>query len=597
MCAPAELTWRGLLVATALIAFAAFGAEPSQRAIRIGVPLVPETMDPARADNMVAQMVMAGVYDTLYVLDPLARPAVIVPLAAAALPEISPDYRTFTIRIRPGIFFTPHPVFGGKSREVTAADFAYSIRRVHDPKVHSPNLFLLEGKIEGLDALAKQAKDAGRALDYDAPVPGLVVVDRQTLRIRLNVPDPIFPFLLASPLTSAVAREVVAAEGETYGQRPIGTGAFVVAAFTPGQRMTLVRNSSYRPRQWEDLLTAASRSKHAAHPMAGRTLPGADRIELFSTPEQSSELLALRRRELDVMYLRSPELATVDGALKRELVVDGIRLVRGSTPVVYQTFFNMRDPTLGGIAPDKIALRRAIQMAIDNREWTRVIDAGFSAEREQIVPPDIEGHIDGYRDPNRFDRATANALLDRFGYRRGADGYRRKPDGSPLTIAALSGTSSSSRQSMEFTKRMLDRVGIRIEFETVTTGERLKRMIQCRFGMANMDWGLDVPDGTNPMSMFYSKAIGGANMSCFVDPEFDAAFEKALVTPPGPARAQLFRTLQTRVDAYAPAGLRPAFDTLVLTRDTILGPFATISDWLQLVTLSVGPAPPPSSRR
>ena len=52
-------------------------------------------------------------------------------------------------------------------------------------------------------------------------------------------------------------------------------------------------------------------------------------------------------------------------------------------------------------------------------------------------------------------------------------------------------------------------------------------MTHCRFGMAVMDWALDVPDGTNIMGMFYSKSIGSMNMSCFVDPTFDAAFEQA----------------------------------------------------------------------
>ena len=588
----AAMRWpRALLVTLALLAApASMGADLPQRVIRIGMPLMPSTMDPARVDNMQAQMIMAGVYDTLYVLDPLARPAAIVPSAAAAAPEVSRDHRTFTIRVRPGIFFVPHPRFEGRARELTASDFAYALRRVHDPALHSPNFFLFDGKIAGLDALAKRAKDAGRALDYDAPVPGLVVVDRQTLQIHLNAPDPLFPFLLASPVTSALAREVVEAEGDAYGQRPVGSGAFVVAAFTPGQRMTLERNPGYRTRHWEDLSTPASRSGQLSHPMAGRRLPGSDRIELSYTPESSAELLSLRRNELDVIYLASPELATTNGVLNRDIAADGIRLVRDNPPAVNLVFFSMRDPTLGGNASEKVALRRAVQMSFDNREWIRVFTAGFAVEQEQIVPPGIDGHIPGHRDPNRFDPATANALLDRFGYRHNADGYRRKPDGSTLAIPVLAGTSSESRKAMEYTKRMLDRIGLRVRFENVTTAERLKRMIQCRYGMAAMDWGLDIPDGINPMSMFYSKAIGGANMSCFVDAEFDAAYESALVTPSGPARSALFRTMQARLDAYAPMGVQPAVDTLLLVRDDIIGPFGTITDWLQVMTLSIDAA-------
>ena len=70
---------------------------------------LPETSDPARAGDMTAWYLIAGVFDTLHVLDPVARPAATVPIAATALPEISSDYRTLTVRGRPGIFFTPQP--------------------------------------------------------------------------------------------------------------------------------------------------------------------------------------------------------------------------------------------------------------------------------------------------------------------------------------------------------------------------------------------------------------------------------------------------------------------------------------------------------
>jgi len=584
-------------VATSSTVAAAFGAQAAERVLRIGMPIVAETFDPARSDNMQANMLMAGIYDTLYVLDPVARPAVIVPLAASALPEVSPDFREFTIRVRPGIRFTPHAAFGGKARELTAADFAYALRRVFDPKIRSQGLFLLEGKIEGLDALAKRAADAGTAIDYDAPVSGLVAVDRQTLRIRLNKPDPIFPFLLTSTLTAGVAREVVEAEGDSYGQRPVGTGAFVVSAFTPGQRVTFIRNPSYRTLHWEDLLAPQSRRAQGAQPMRGKALPGLDRVEFSSTPESSAELLALRRDQLDLIYLASPELATRDGKLLPDLTRDGVRLVREEQPTALLSFFSMRDPVLGGNSREKIALRRAIQMAIDDKEWIRVFDAGFSTVRQQVVPPGVEGHITGYVNPNNFDAVAANALLERFGFRKAADGYRRNPDGTALAVSVLTGTSSDARKSAEFTKRMLDRIGIRIIVESVTPAERLKRMTHCRFGMASMDWGLDIPDGTNPMSMFYSKSIGSVNMSCYEDAVFDAAFEKALVMAPGPERSELFRTMQSRLDAYAPTRPRPISDTLLLKRDRVVGPFGTINDWLQIVTLSVDASAQPVKSR
>jgi oligopeptide transport system substrate-binding protein len=585
---PPPIARSALTIAVATFLFvSAVGADTPAHLLRVGMPLMPETLDPARVDNAQAAMIMAGIYDTLYVFDPLARPTQIVPLAATELPEISSDYRTISVHVRSGLFFTPHPSFGGKPRELVAGDFAYAFKRIVDPKIRSPSLYLIAGKIEGLDELARRAQQAGTRFDYDAPVPGLIVVDRRTLRIRLNSPDPTFKFVLASVLVAGVAREVVEAEGDTYGQRPVGTGAFLVTLFTPGERLVLTRNPGFRDMHWEDLLTLASRKAQGTHPMRGKRLPGLDRIEFSSTPEASAELLALRRGELDLIYLKSPELATQNGQLKPELPRDGVSLVRDPSPDVVMRFFSMRDPVVGGDALEKVALRRAIAMAFDGEEYSRVFDAGFSTVQQQVVPEGIDGHISGYRNPNPFSPDAANALLDRFGYKKGSDGYRLNPDGSPLTITSLSGTSSDARRGAEFTKRMLDRIGIRVSFEAVTIAERLKRMDHCQYGMAGMDFGLDIPDGTNAMTNFWGKSIGSLNMSCFADPIFDAAYEKALVMPSGPERTELFRTMQMRLDAMVPAHLLPMGPTLLLKRSSVVGPFGTINDWLQLITLGV----------
>jgi ABC-type transport system substrate-binding protein len=236
-------------------------------------------------------------------------------------------------------------------------------------------------------------------------------------------------------------------------------------------------------------------------------------------------------------------------------------------------------------------------MAFDDEEWIRIFDAGFARVPDQLVPAVIEGHVPGYRNPNRFDPPAANALLDRVGYRRGPDGYRRNPDGSPLTVSMLIGTSSEARKEAEFHKRMLDRIGVRIAFEAAATAERIKRAIHCQFGIGYYDWAFDVPDGTNVMSVFNSKSIGSANASCFVDTVFDAAYEKALATAPGPARTELFRTMQARLDALAPLRLRPSRENILLRRKGVLGPFPTINDWLQIVTLGFDSADGANPRR
>jgi ABC-type transport system substrate-binding protein len=112
--------------------------------------------------------------------------------------------------------------------------------------------------------------------------------------------------------------------------------------------------------------------------------------------------------------------------------------------------FNMRDATIGGFTPSRVALRRAIAMAIDDATWLRTFDQDVGVVRQHVIGPGVAGHDPAYRNPNAYDLATANALLDRMGYARGADGWRRQPDGSPLALRMINGTTSESRRLAEF---------------------------------------------------------------------------------------------------------------------------------------------------
>ena len=132
-----------------------------------------------------------------------------MPLTAEALPQVTDDGRTYTIRLRQGIRFAPDAAFKGEPRELVAEDYVYSFKRLMDPKIHSPWTWLLEGKIVGLDEAAAKAKQTGK-FDYDAKIAGLEAIDRYTLRIRLKQPDYNLSYVLAHEPTSAVAREVVA---------------------------------------------------------------------------------------------------------------------------------------------------------------------------------------------------------------------------------------------------------------------------------------------------------------------------------------------------------------------------------------------------
>jgi ABC-type transport system substrate-binding protein len=169
--------------------------------------------DPAQTSDLYSATINANLFEAPLTYDYLARPVSVKPQTAAAMPEMSADFRRWTVRIRPGIYFADDPAFGGKPRELTAQDYVYSIKRHYDPRHKSGRLYLFEGTgILGLSELRRELMEAKKPFDYDREVEGLRAPDRYTLEVRFAEPQPRFSLLMADGgISGAVAREVIEA--------------------------------------------------------------------------------------------------------------------------------------------------------------------------------------------------------------------------------------------------------------------------------------------------------------------------------------------------------------------------------------------------
>jgi len=216
--------------------------------------------------------IIEAIFDTLLTYDYLARPAKLVASAAESLPEISADGRTYVFRIRKGIYFADDPAFKGRKRELTALDYAYSLRRFYDPRHRSPYAFLFTGKIIGLDELAEQAKASGN-FDYDAPVAGLQTPDRHTLVIRLKQPDLNFSYVLAFPLTGAVARERSKRMATNRPRIRWAAGRSCSKRYTRSSKIVLAANPGYRGKLWDFVPGDDPRQREIASQMQTRGCP------------------------------------------------------------------------------------------------------------------------------------------------------------------------------------------------------------------------------------------------------------------------------------------------------------------------------------
>src|SRR4051812_23232082 len=178
---------RGLVFSVCLLCLGtAFGAD---KTLHVTFQAAETGFDPVKVSDYYSGTVIEAIFDPLLTYDYLARPAKLVPNTAVALPQIADQGRTYRVTVKPGIFFADDPVFKGQKRELTALDYAYSLRRFLDPKNRSPYAFLFQG------------------------IAAIETPDRHTLVIRLKQPDFNFSHVLAFPLAGAVAREAI----EHYG--------------------------------------------------------------------------------------------------------------------------------------------------------------------------------------------------------------------------------------------------------------------------------------------------------------------------------------------------------------------------------------------
>ncbi|WP_394780025.1 ABC transporter substrate-binding protein [Undibacterium sp.] len=541
-----------------LQAFAADLANPADKArapktLHVMLTTQEAALDPGAASDLASLSINENIFDPMLRYDYLARPVKLMPNTLAAMPDISDNGKTYTMHIQPGIFFTPDAAFKGKQRELTAQDYLYSIKRLYDPALKSPWLFMFEGKILGDEKLKSSA-----GFDINQPVEGLQATDRYTLRVRLKAPDSNFLFQLATPATGAVAREVAETYADQVGSHPVGTGPFMMGKWQRSYQIELLANPTYRTVVFSSTAGKDARDKQIVAALQGKRLPRVDRVEIRIMEEAQSQMLGFLNKEFDYLEQVPPplaEMALITGAdirLKPELVKRGVQLDLFSTLQTYYVWMNMDDPVIGGYTPDKVALRRAIALSYNSREDISLMERGLAIAAQTPLPPNVLGYDPTYRSPLSYDPQLANALLDKFGYKRGTDGYRSMPDGQPLSLVMHSLASTKGRLRDETWRKNLDSIGIRISFKSDKNSEILKAARLGKVQMTEANWIADFPDGENFYQLLYGPNSGRANYSRFNLPAFNQLYEQSRALSDSPQRQKLYHDMAQLMHAYTP---------------------------------------------
>ncbi|MBL8305886.1 MAG: bicyclomycin resistance protein [Rubrivivax sp.] len=538
---------------------AASTARPSPRTLRIAFRSAETSFDPPQTNSDGNTLgVLANIFEAPLTYDYLARPVKLQLATAAAMPEVSADGRVFTVRLKPGIFFSDDPAFQGRPRELVAQDHVYALKRFYDPRWNSSDLYIFESlKLPGLSELREKALKTRQPFDYDAEVEGIRALDRYTFRITLGVPDPRFLWRLADAVQmGAVAREVVEAWGDDIGAHPVGTGPFRLTRWRRGSRLELERSPSWRGVRYEGTPAADPVAQRIAAQLRGRTLPLVDRVVVDIIEEDQPRWLAFLEGAHDLLEVPGAYrgLAAPGGTLAPFLARRGIRLQTQLQPDIVMSFFFMEHPLVGGYTPEKVALRRAIGLALDGESYRQQIFGGFGVPAQSVVPPHCSGYDASYRsEMSAFDLARARALLDTYGYvDRDGDGWREQPDGAPLRLVRSCTPTLRDRRINEQWKRAMDAIGLRIAFEPASWPELLKKSRAGTMMIWGYQWTAGSPDGGFFLSIAYGPNASEANDPRFSLPAFDRLFERQRLLPDGPEREALLRQAKNLLVAYMP---------------------------------------------
>jgi ABC-type transport system substrate-binding protein len=551
-----------LALLIALLSFAAQAAE-ERKVLRLAFTRAETSMDPARIVDLYSRNITAHIFESPLTWDHLARPFKLRLLTAESMPQHSPDYKVWTVKIKPGIYFADDPAFKGRKRELVAADYVYSIKRIVDPKNKSPvSAGILESKFIGLAALRDDAIKNNKPFDYDTPIPGLSAPDRYTLRIEMEEPRPgSAEFFASSDLFGAVAREVVEFYGEQIDAHPVGTGPFKLKSWRRSSEIVLERNPTYRERFYEAEPAATDKEGQAILArLKGKRLPMIDEVRVAIIEQSQPMWLSFLNAEVDALATNAgrvpPDflaLAMPGGKIAPYLAKRGIQGVRNLNPDSGLAYFNMEDPVVGGYTPEKIALRRAIALAYDADVEIKQIRRGGIRAQSPVVP-----HTMGY-DPRfksemgDYDPARARALLDLYGYvDRDNDGWRDLPDGKPLTIEMASQPDDYSRKFDELWKKNLNAIGVRINFKPAQWPENLKAARAGKLQFWQLGSSAAGSDGQGALARLYGPQIGSQNLARFKNAEFDKIYQRMREIPDGPERDALFLKAKQLAVAYMP---------------------------------------------
>ncbi|KGM06979.1 Dipeptide-binding ABC transporter, periplasmic substrate-binding component [Methylophaga thiooxydans] len=602
--------------------------------------LRPKHLDPARSYSSNEIAITGQIYEPPYQYHYLKRPYELEPLAAEALPDVKyldaqgntikdakadtgVAFTVYTIPIKSGIFYQPHPAFATDengtflyhqltpvqldeineiadfeqtdTRELRADDFVYQIKRLAHPEIHSPILGLMGEHIVGLTDYAQQLRDIrqqGDVVDLRAhDIEGVKVLDNHHYQITVYGKYPQLRFWLAMPFFAPIPWEAeqfysqagLIEKNITIDWYPVGTGPFYMTENDPNQRMVLSKNphfhGEYYPSEGEP-----EDARNGLLNDAGKPLPMLDKIVFSLEKENTSYWGKFIQGYYDVSGISSDSFdqavqvsSSGEFGLSDSMKEKGIQLETAVGTSTFYIGFNMLDPIVGGNAEKAKKLRRAISIAIDHEEYISIFANGRGIPAQGPVPPGIFGYVEGekginpytYRwennEPVRRTLDDAKQLLAEAGYPKG----RNAKTGEPLVLYFdVPASGPDSKAQLDWLRKQFRKLNVQLVIRSTDYNRFQDKIRRGQAQIFQWGWNADYPDPENFLFLLYGPNgkvdSGGENASNYSNPAFDALFEKMRAMPNNAQRQHIIEEMVAiaREDAPWVWGFHPKQFTL-----------------------------------
>lgn len=511
----------------------------------------PQHLDPAESYSETEWVFLGEIYEPPLQYNYLKRPYTLEPLTASRLPTVqyfnqkgelinenAPStaiaYSEYTIHIKPGIYYYPHPAFAKENesvgaRELVAEDYVYQIKRMALPTLSSPVFGLLSHYIVGLSELREQLKNQVEIDLKNIQLSGVKSLDRYTYRIRVRGKYPQLQFWLATPFFAPMPWEAIQfyatpglkEKNISLNWFPVGTGPYYLSENNPERRMVLEKNPLYRQDE---------------------KLSRVDKILFSLERENIPYWLKFLQGYYDSSGVSSDNFSSVikvNDQGKQELTPtlkkQGITLETAVSPGIWYWGFNFLDPIVGGNSPRAKKLREAISLAFDLEEYISIFLNGRGVVATGPIPSDIIGNsVQATR--ARMNVEKARLLLKEGGWAGLTLYFDTEANGSPDEIA-----------TQAWLKKQFEKIGINLVIRGTTFNRFLEKL---RNGSAQLffyGWSADYPDPENFLFLFYgpNKSVldNGPNVSNYQNSDYDRLYEKIRAMDNGPARLALIREM------------------------------------------------------